>query len=121
MKKKHANHEQSFTKSTTTLPQNIVWAKCDDVTEGENERVDVFHVKVVGRDCVGYGVLGKSLGLFRCIPGDRFRGKNGGGTRLDPERTESLTLGQVPEGCNRALPLLQPSNLDCLAEDTSPF
>ena len=77
MKGECANHKQSFTKSAAALPQNLVWAERNDVTEGENERVDVFHVKVVCCDCIGYGVLGKSLGLFHRIPMDGFRKEKG--------------------------------------------
>ena len=73
MKEEHTNHEQSFAKCATPLPQNLVWAERNDVTEGEDEWVDVFHVKVVGRNCIGYGVLSENLGLFHCIPGEGFR------------------------------------------------
>ena len=81
--------------------------------------MNVFHVKVVGCDCIGYGVLGKNLGLFHRIPGDKFSGKKEWGVGPESEHTESLTLGQVPEGGNQASPLSQPSNLDYPVEGTS--
>ena len=31
--------------------------------------MDVFHIEIVGRNCIGYGILGKNLGLFHRISG----------------------------------------------------
>jgi hypothetical protein len=78
--------------------------------------VDIFHVEIVGRNCVGYGVLGENLGLLHRVSGCGFRKERGG---AEFKRTGSLALGQAREGGNRALLWSQPSNLDCLVEGTS--
>jgi hypothetical protein len=57
----HAYHEQSLAKCAGPFAKDLVRVEGDDVTEREDEGVDVFHVEVVSRNGVGDGVLRQLL------------------------------------------------------------
>ena len=48
-----AYHEQRLAQRATTLPQDLIRAQGDDVTQREDERMHVFHVEVIR--CNGIG------------------------------------------------------------------
>lgn len=58
------DHEQRLAERSRSLPEHLVGVEGDDVAEGEDEGVDVFHIEVVGGDGVRNGVLGEDLRLF---------------------------------------------------------
>ena len=60
--------------------------------------MDVFHIEIIGCDCVGHGILGKDLGLLHCVPGGGLRREE---ETLELELTESLALDQVREDGSR--------------------
>jgi hypothetical protein len=61
------HHKQCFAKSPASLSEHFIRVEGNNVTKGENEGVDIFHVQVVGRDGVGDGVLSEDLRLFNGI------------------------------------------------------
>lgn len=52
---------------TGALPQHIVRVHGNDVAQRKNERVDVFHVQVVGSHRIGDRVVGQLLGLLHSV------------------------------------------------------
>ena len=59
------HHEQCLTESAGALPQHLVRFHGDDGAQGEDERVDVLHVQVVGCHGIGDGVIGQPLVIGR--------------------------------------------------------
>jgi hypothetical protein len=43
-------HEKSLAKCSGTFSENFVWVERNDVAEREDERMNVFHVEIVGCD-----------------------------------------------------------------------
>ena len=63
-------HQKSLTQGTGTLSQNLVSFQWNNVAQGENERVDIFHVEVICSHGIGDGVLRESLRLFHRVTED---------------------------------------------------
>ena len=60
-------HEKSFTQSTGPLPQYLIRWHGQDGAESEGEGVHVFHVEVVGSNCIRHAVCAHLLSRERVL------------------------------------------------------
>lgn len=101
-KGEETHHEQGFAERSRSFTKDLVRVEGDDVAEGEDEGVDVFHVEVVGGDRIGNRVLCEDLRLFAGVSAEESRQSGEGREGKEGQLTVSSARGRVRWGCNRA-------------------